>query len=573
MPEPTCDLLWLTLLARELTDDLTDRLVRIRRHADRPWVWIDGGADRSWLAEMTPGSSRLHRARPAAESAEDWRTWGGRRTDGTTVTNVGVRRGDRVLAMRLAWNSRLGESAETDLLLEFAGRHPNAIIADAQSEVMVDVLRPVSGKMNRFRELLPNRKYIVPPVFDRHDINEPWPWQANEGKTLRGFLKGGLLATSNAWVAELCGRANIPGDTVIEDVSPETQADVEGVARQMLLSTEAYLLLDDTGRPIDHVAFRPTFIEGSSFQKTPDAATAIDDVWSMRSRILEDTRLEREFATYRKRREKELRRRQKHLSSDLLKTDGADELARTADLIMAHMGQFPPRAGEIELTDWYDPDQRTVTVRLDPDREPAEQAEQLYRRSRKLRQSIPHIEARLSKAEHELKMLLDAGDQPTEEMLKDMARKQQHIDSTPESRNDADSIRPRRYRTRDGGWLVLVGRTDRENDTLSIKVAAGDDLWFHAHGVPGSHVLMRREGRPENPSRQAIGETAAVAAYWSKARGAQKVGVSYTEAKYVRKPKGSPAGTVTIRHEKLVTVPPALLPLDDDVKHSPPGED
>ena len=97
-------------------------------------------------------------------------------------------------------------------------------------------------------------------------------------------------------------------------------------------------------------------------------------------------------------------------------------------------------------------------------------------------------------------------------------------------------------------------------------MAASDDIWFHAQGCPGSHVVLKREGRSENPSRQALAEAAAVAAYWSKARGASKVGVSYTEAKYVRKPKGAPPGTVTIRHEKLLTVPPALLPLDDDVE-------
>jgi predicted ribosome quality control (RQC) complex YloA/Tae2 family protein len=115
---------------------------------------------------------------------------------------------------------------------------------------------------------------------------------------------------------------------------------------------------------------------------------------------------------------------------------------------------------------------------------------------------------------------------------------------------------------------VLVGRNDDENDTLSLKVAASDDIWFHAHGCPGSHVVLKKEGRKEEPSRQAVAEAAAVAAYWSKARGSSKVGVSYTRAKYVTKPKGAPSGTVTIRQEKLVTVPPALLPMEDTVKET-----
>ncbi|HDS74515.1 MAG TPA: hypothetical protein ENN56_03145, partial [Firmicutes bacterium] len=179
MPEPTSDLVWLTCLLRELRTDFADRAVRLRRHTERPWVWIDGGVDRSWIADMTPGASRVRRIRPDDDDAPtEWRLWGGRRTDGAQITDGTALGGDRVLSLRLDWMTRLGESAASDLVIEFGGRHTNALVVTVPDGVIVDVLRPVSGKVNRYRELLPNRIYAPPPRLNRASLLDPWPWDA-----------------------------------------------------------------------------------------------------------------------------------------------------------------------------------------------------------------------------------------------------------------------------------------------------------------------------------------------------------------------------------------------------------
>lgn len=109
----------------------------------------------------------------------------------------------------------------------------------------------------------------------------------------------------------------------------------------------------------------------------------------------------------------------------------------------------------------------------------------------------------------------------------------------------------------EGGWQVLAGRTDEDNDCLSIKMAKPADLWFHVRGMPGSHVLLRaREG--EEPPKEVIRQAAAVAAWHSKARGGGLVAVSCTEGRNVSKPRGAKPGTVTIRRETVLKVRPAL---------------
>lgn len=117
-----------------------------------------------------------------------------------------------------------------------------------------------------------------------------------------------------------------------------------------------------------------------------------------------------------------------------------------------------------------------------------------------------------------------------------------------------------------GGWTVMAGRTDADNDRLSLKIAGPDDWWFHVRGMPGSHViLVARPG--ETPDKQTLKAAAAVAAWHSKARSGGMTPVSCTQARHVTKPRGARPGTVQIRKETLIKVRPALpvgAPSDDD---------
>jgi len=108
-----------------------------------------------------------------------------------------------------------------------------------------------------------------------------------------------------------------------------------------------------------------------------------------------------------------------------------------------------------------------------------------------------------------------------------------------------------------GGFEVLAGKTDADNDLLSLKIAKANDLWFHVHGMPGSHVILRHPDG-EKPDNATVKTAAAIAAWHSKARNAGMVPVSCTEAKHVGKPRGAKPGTVSIKREKTLKVRPSL---------------
>ena len=121
---------------------------------------------------------------------------------------------------------------------------------------------------------------------------------------------------------------------------------------------------------------------------------------------------------------------------------------------------------------------------------------------------------------------------------------------------DEKSLRLFRY-VLPGGWTVLAGRSESDNEALSLKIARADDWWFHVRGMPGSHVVLRSEDGRE-PDRETVKRAAAIAAYHSKGRDGGLVAVSCTRARYVSKPRGAEPGTVSIRKETVLKVRPSL---------------
>jgi predicted ribosome quality control (RQC) complex YloA/Tae2 family protein len=127
---------------------------------------------------------------------------------------------------------------------------------------------------------------------------------------------------------------------------------------------------------------------------------------------------------------------------------------------------------------------------------------------------------------------------------------------SPRREGEAPEADLREY-TLAGGWIVLAGRTDADNERLSLKIARPGDWWFHVRGASGSHVLLRAREDAE-PDRATLEAAAAIAAWHSKARAGGRVAVSCTRARFVSKARGEPRGTVTIRKEVVLKVYPAL---------------
>lgn len=270
-----------------------------------------------------------------------------------------------------------------------------------------------------------------------------------------------------------------------------------------------------------------------------------------------------------RRRAESLAKLSENLSLDIARAAEHAELRREAETLAAFQARVPGGAASVDLPDVYDPS-RTRTIVLDPAEPVHVQVEKRFRRATKLQRSAEHAARRLELVRREHDDLAGSlavleGTRSFCEALKTIeairAKFDLDLDDSPRPAGAPKRREPEKtYRSFDidARWFALVGRSNFENDEITFKVAKSNDYWFHAQGVPGSHVVLRSRGGSDAPSARVIELTASLAAHFSKAKHSSLVPVIYTQRKYVRKFRGARPGQVTCEREKMVMVPPAL---------------
>jgi len=229
-----------------------------------------------------------------------------------------------------------------------------------------------------------------------------------------------------------------------------------------------------------------------------------------------------------------------------------------AELLLPVASRQPRGAREARVPDWSRVDEEgrpaEVPIALDPALSAAENAQRWLRRAKRYQAAAERIEARrvevreeLSRAESLLsraESAQDAGQLAAVEAEAPAA--------APGRKAQAAPRLPYRKFISQSGAPILVGRSARDNDTLTLRVARGNDLWLHARGMQGAHVVVPGPG--ESPDPRTLGDAALLAAHFSSARGQEGVEVAWTRCKHVRKPKGSAPGSVTVTQEKVLRV-------------------
>jgi len=264
---------------------------------------------------------------------------------------------------------------------------------------------------------------------------------------------------------------------------------------------------------------------------------------------------------------RQLRRKRRAVAkvqAEIDDAERADEYRAKAQLILARKRDIRRGDESASLLD-YDGVTR-VEVELDPRLSPKDNAETYFRRAKKAEKRAIRAPERLDALESEVAELARKAEAAATAEGEELDRLEETFAKPLRARGRKDKPEERvHYRTYriSGGWEVLVGKTNRDNDVLTHRVARPGDLWFHAAQVAGSHVVLRIPDGDRRPDRQAILEAAAIAAFHSKAGRSSKVSVSYTEKRHVRKPRGAKAGLAVISREKSVMVRPSVPDTSD----------
>ncbi|HHO58038.1 MAG TPA: fibronectin-binding domain-containing protein [Oceanithermus profundus] len=412
---------------------------------------------------------------------------------------------DRVVVFEFGGEEGFVDVPPVRLVFELTGRNANLILTDLEGRIL-GVDRVVTPEQNRYRQVRPGLTWTPPPPYEKLD-----PRTLEEGD-----------------LAPLLGRplARALVQTV-DGVGPRLAAEA---------AHRAGLEPDRSVRPEDLPRLRRAF---ASLESDPTPSReARTPSWREET----EAALRKPLLAALERRKKTLERRLEDYArarSDLAK---AERWQRYGDLLLAYAHQIPAHAKRAVLEDWESGE--PVEIALGPALSPSENAERYYRRAKRARARAERAEREAPRTRRELEALereIEAVRQlPLPELQRRLREQRPHGTAGPGLRLEAP-----------GGFEVWVGRNRRENDWLTRSAHSGD-VWMHAQGVPGSHVIVRARGKPV--PLETLLFAARLAAYHSRARGEKNVPVDYTLKKHVWRPKGAAPGEVLYTQAKTLFV-------------------
>ena len=454
---------------------------------------------------------------------------------------------DRVLAIGIEASSELGDPARFTLYCELMGKHSNIILADAGG-VVVDAIKRVGLSMSGARPMLPGLAYTPPPSQEKRDprtvLEEDFlSATSGAGNSARALSQAffGLSPQTAQRLIDLCG--------------------VGGLARffgEFEKKNDVCILLGEDGEARDVLPFHPV---GEPFESMASLAAAFDALYSRREG---SAWIARHGASARKVIQNNIARCEKKLAlyADALNDAAGMEKNRLfGELLTANLHSL--RAGEAEaaVLDYYEDPPAPACIPMDARLTPGENAQRYYRKYQKQKAArdmalVRREEAlaELSYLEGQLENLSNCTAQNELEELLEELRAEGYLkkERGERKKQKLPATKPMRFFSSDG-IEMLVGKNNAQNDALTLKTALPNETWLHAKNMPGSHVIIRREGEP--PERT-LREAAVLAAFYSKARGSENVPIDYTPRKFVKKPAGAKPGMVIYTTNRTLYVTP-----------------
>jgi len=489
--------------------------------------------------------------------------------EGSRITSISQTHLERVLTIELATRNDLGDIVPCRLITEIMGKHSNIILINDQG-LIIDGIRRYSHQLSRYREVLPGRPYLPPPVQDKADLSKydeeklgallfAQALDEKLGKALSKIAAG----LSPQMVAEAVFASGLSPDAPVAglgqyELSRLTQS--LGRLYKRLIKEDFCPTLLGGNTPRDFAAINPGLWEGEKIKHFTSMNEALDIFYEYHEKSNLFAARQRELAKIIGNHEDRLKKKISLQEEDLSKSERGDAYKEAGDLLSANLYHLPQGAAQVELESFYHPGEM-VEIALDPSLPPEQNIKRYYRLYSKCKKAHIQILEQLEANRAELEYIQSVANAckcssclDELEEIKDELRQTGYLKEQKKAAKAASAALPPHNFTSAEGFTILVGRNNRQNDKLTLKTAAKDDIWLHTQKIPGSHVIIRTEGR--QPSMATIEEAASYAAWFSKASASNNVPVDYTTVDQVKKPNGSRPGFVIYFNQKTVYVEP-----------------
>jgi predicted ribosome quality control (RQC) complex YloA/Tae2 family protein len=458
----------------------------------------------------------------------------------------------------------------------------NVLLLDAGDKIL-ECVRRVPGGEHARRVLLPGRQYApppaqekLPPVDDgRADYYERLAAVTAEAGSLWKAVVAHVAGVSPTQAREIAWRATGKTDAAARDAQTLAVAQ----ALQELWSPvqqggwlpgnvmEGEAVVGFSAYPVH---FRGRFLPRSSMSEALEQYYASPRKGhSQRS----DGHAPDEYAAARaqaavqvRQSQQRVRRQLEALAADEPAPGEPEALRAEAEWLLALAYSVQPHQETLEV-DVYGDGSEILRIALDRQRTPVEQAQRMFKRAAKLERAAEIIPRRRAKLETDLEFLAQletdlamAENRPEIAAVQEELRAGGFVKAGPKTKREktpSPRVDVRRFTSPDG-YEILAGRNARQNEAITFRMSHPQDVWLHARGVPGAHVVIRSSGN--RVSEAGIRMAAQVAAYYSEARGERSAAVTMTERRHVRRLPGGHTGQVLVRNEETVHVPAEMPP-------------
>lgn len=468
-----------------------------------------------------------------------------------SVTQPGL---ERIIRIELEHLDEMGDLCRKHLIVELMGKHSNIIFTD-DKDMIIDSIKHVSHNVSSVREVLPGREYFIPHTQDKRN-----PFEADRASfsaTIAGAhepagksIYMNFTGFSPILATEICHRAGVDADASTSSLSEKEIGALYDAFSALVADIRegrfAPEIIYDGSAPLEYAAVPLTLYHDKTVKTYDSISKLIEDFYREKSVVV---RIRQKSADLRKIVTTALERNVKKLDlqkKQLEDTEKKDKFRIYGELINTYGYNVPEGAKSFEALNYYT--NETITIPLDPDMTALENGKKYFEKYSKLKRTaesltgiIEEVSAEVAQLESILTALDIAVDEADLAEIKEELTQSGYIRFKAGTKKQKITSKPFHFVSSDG-FDIYVGRNNLQNDRLTFEFANGGDWWFHAKKMPGSHVIVKTEGR-EVPDRT-FEEAARLAAHFSKGRGTDRVEIDYLIRKNVKKPAGAKPGFV-----------------------------
>jgi predicted ribosome quality control (RQC) complex YloA/Tae2 family protein len=476
---------------------------------------------------------------------------------GARITSLRQINFDRIVEISFDSRDELGTLANKSLIVEIMGKHSNIIFVN-EGNTIIDSLIRVTPQVSSVRQVYPGLSYKAPPgsdklnplTADRQSFMEELE-STNRGIFIFDFFYKNFTGFSPFISREICWLANLNESTCLGELSHEKKEelwDAFSKIRDRINENDfSFNIYYDENKIYGFYCLEVEYLKDFGKKSFPSSGDLLDEYYY---ELDNKNKINQRVASLIKSINTKIARNKKKVEkqrTELLNAESRDKYRIYGDLILANLHKRP-EDNKLTVANYYDPDQKEITIPLDPKLSLSQNSQKYFKRYNKLKNAAEELEklidSTLSEIAYLENILFSIEECETTEDLDDIYSELigQGLMKKRSKINKPKETKPITTFISSGGHEILVGKNNIQNDMITFKIAKSEDYWFHAKNMPGSHVVIRTMG-DELTDEEYI-EAAKIAAYYSKGKNSGRVEVDYTKKSNIKKPPNAKPGFV-----------------------------